>query len=122
MCYIETKETKRKDNINYHRGNYPVICEGLKLVNWDQLDNLDNLDDTWNAFVVTLQDNIQKHIPVNKASNVKSKRRPLDPLTLQAVRKKHQTWTKYLHCKTPEKKIKFREARNNATACLRSSK
>lgn len=116
-CYSEQKATNRIPNRNYHKGNYIGLCEDLSQVNWDQLDNVDSLDEAWNVFVEKLLDPIGKHIPVNNAFIAKSKR-PLDRTTLQAVKKKYQTWTKYLHCKTPDNYERYRSARNNATACI----
>ena len=104
---------------NFHRGDYVAINSELQAINWGQMENLD-VKESWKFFQDKLQDSIQKHIPLRRQS--KKKQKWMDSKYLDAVRKKHRAWNRYLHTQNQIDYFDYCKVRNACTRTTRTSK
>ncbi|XP_033755818.1 uncharacterized protein LOC117338570 [Pecten maximus] len=120
VCYvnqpINTEHTKRR---HFYKGDYSAIREEIREIDWDELEQITDVNDTWCSLIDLLTTIIEQHIPLHKTNT--NKKSNLNQQARQSIKNKHQTWQKYLHCNTPENWNQYKEARNLATKNIRKS-
>ena len=99
ICYTERISSNIKKR-NFHKGDYESISQELEQINWDTMEEMDNIDEVWSYLTVHLSNIIERHIPESKVNPYNtSKKTYIDKTALAAIKKKHQLWKKYVHCK-----------------------
>ena len=104
---------------NFHKGDYVTINKELQSVDWGQLHNM-NVQERWDFFQEKLQSSIENHIPIKRKS--KKKQKWTDKKCLDAVKKKHRAWNKYIHTQSQRNYSEYCKVRNACTKTTRSAK
>ena len=104
---------------NFHKGDYVSINKDLQSVDWGQLHNM-NVQESWDIFQEKLQSSIENHITIKRKS--KKKQKWTDKKCLDAVKKKHRAWNKYIHTQSQRNYSEYCKVRNACTKTTRSAK
>ena len=123
VCYAETLKTNNHsgNRLNFNKGDYVAINEELSQLSLESPQNATTLS-LWSSFTVQLNNIIDKHIPESRAVKGDQFRKPfINKDSRIAIRKKHQLWIKYLHCKSTVNLENFKVARNKCTATVRKA-
>ena len=88
-------------------------------MDWGQLYNM-NVQESWDFFQEKLQSSIENHIPIKRKS--KKKQKWTDKKCLDAVKKKHRAWNKYIHTQSQRNYSEYCNVRNACTKTTRSAK
>ena len=88
----------------------------MENTNWENLNNMGNINDTWRSFTANISNLVEEHIPESRVNpNSINNKSYIDKPTIQAIKQKHKRWIKYTHCKTQENFNLYKDARNKAT-------
>ena len=83
----------------------------------------ENIVDSWSSFDVTLNNIINKYVPVSRA--VLNRENYQEILHQQRIYRCNKTespvWIRYLHCKTPANHENYKVARNKCKYAIRNS-
>ena len=97
-CDLKDEMAKRSLTEKYalSKGDYNSLRDCLTCIDWEDMLNphKSNIDDMWNVFKTTIENNIDLHIPkVRNFSSFKKEQwtRPLDPQLRAKIAKKTQT-------------------------------
>ena len=88
-------------------------------MDWGQLHDK-NVQERWDSFQENLQSSIENHIPIKRKS--KKKQKWTDKKCLDAVKKKHRAWNKYIHTQSQRNYSEYCKVRNACTKTTRSAK
>ncbi|XP_069119069.1 uncharacterized protein [Argopecten irradians] len=119
LCYAEILE-QNIDKRNFLKGNYVSINKELAEHASEDTTNMD-ANEHWTHLMNILSTSIEKHVPLYKRRSNDIRKPYINKDAISAVKKKHQEWTKYLHCKTDNNYQSYKIARNKATRLLRLS-
>ena len=121
-CNIKSSESPPK-KLNFFKGNYKNISEKLQENDWDQELHGLSLSEAWEILTEKHIKLIEENVPVRKVSNEAGRKNPyVSQQCMEAIRKKHTKWQKYLHNKTEENYTQYKAARNEVITELRRSK
>ncbi|OWF52159.1 hypothetical protein KP79_PYT25552 [Mizuhopecten yessoensis] len=90
-------------------------------IDWDSCLQNENMDENYNTFISKLLLAVDRHIP--KISQRKKKhKQSLDVKTVEAVKKKHRCWERFMETKDQNKHAEYVKARNKAKNLVRKAK
>ena len=121
-CYTDRKTSKRR-RFFYDKGHYEAMNDFFT-DEWNaNLMNQTRVDDMWKYLVEGLRKAELQCIPCKVVDSMAPRRKdnkgPLDKKTLEATRKKHRCWQRYLETRDPLKYREYTRQRNKVRAMSR---
>lgn len=107
----------------FDKGNYDAMRQYMNGIVWDEelKDCMDDVEEQWRIIMEKLTFVKENFIPckVTTPGSHQGQGRLLDKNTLQAVKKKHRAWQRYMETKDKEKYKEYAKARNKARTLTR---
>ncbi len=120
--YHNKNQAPKRKKYKYDKGDYCSMKENMKEYNWEEdLESL-TCEESWNIFSTRLKKEMDTFIP-KTSSKTSRLGRPLWMTTkaLQKVKKKNQSYKRYLETREGRDYLEYAKARNQAKGACRSA-
>ena len=119
-CYLDiTNSTLKKPD--FHKANYNKINDALGKVNWEEVLEGKNVEDTWEQINQEVNKANKDNVPLKQATPKMKKKflTPLDQNALRKIKKKHQMWKKFMESRESKDYRELCKVRNNVRKMTR---
>ena len=115
FCLKPEPEAPPTKTYQYFKTDLVKMKETLD-IDWEPLFTDKPIEEAYGIFIQKFEEAKEKHVPVKQSSGNTNFTKPIwmKHKTEHAVKKKQQSWIKYLRTKHPTKKEEYKKARNEA--------
>lgn len=122
ICYRNNQKTLPQSRFAYDKGSYAEMRTKLNEINVSQHIEAMDVQQAWDYFSTTIELLANEYIPkVKKGQSDRRKPLWLDDKALSKVRKKHESFRRYMETREGKDYQEYAKARNQAKAACRKS-
>ena len=113
-----------RKKLNYSKGNYVALNEGLRGIDWDgEFKDCESVEEMWQKFRDKLLRLVEINVPVrtkrSAASIKKGTGRWLSKATISKIKDRKRAWVRYRQFRTEQGFMEYKRLRNEAVSRIR---